>query len=304
VGGFVEMKSEPHYSGEPAMSTTVFASKLVRFSTAILAFIIFLALDLNTVAQPLVPDHYLHILMVIDTDSTVGKSTKADRENIKASILKPIRDLGRHGYLGKVEILEGKEVNKDRILRYFRSLPRWSKFDDRGRRLGGWDTGDTILFYYSGHGGTKGDGQHVLTMTYDNVPRKVVEEEIKRLRPRLSLILTDCCASFASETTYGKKYGGVTAADLRAMRKLFLRGRGIVNINSSEKGKSSYGFDPPVGGLFTNALFTELQEAKEDITWKRLIDKVDDMTPKICKDPKLQQKVWRMSIEVNYKDGG
>jgi hypothetical protein len=247
---------------------------------------------------PLQADHYLHGLMVIDTHADgVGEHTKASRDNIDASILTPIRQLGRNGFLGDVKTLDGNFATKARIVEYFRNLPQYVKFDSYGRRLGGWDNGDTVLFYYNGHGGVV-DGRHVLTMKHGDVARSLIESEIRKLNPRLALILTDCCSTF-SEQAAGS-YGGAAAANLRAMRKLFLRGRGVVNVTAAERGRSAWIFPSPIGGAFTRALAQGLTVAGPGVTWDSLMDDVDRTSRDLTANTGEPQKTWRMRIQVTY----
>ena len=87
---------------------------------------------------------------------------------------------GNTGILS-LRVLTGPDVRPDVIVDYFRNVPAGPN--------------DVLLFYYSGHGATFEGQGHVLTTSHGNLSRDTLRTALTERRPRLSVLLTDCCAS-------------------------------------------------------------------------------------------------------------
>lgn len=121
----------------------------------------------------------------------------------------------------------------------------------------------TLLFYYAGHGGTDPRTGHFLrTPGRLDLSRATLVEEIRRISPRLALVITDCCSTEA--TARLPSVPVPQPPERRVVEDLLLRHRGIVDINGSsyipERGiRQAAFYHPHGGGLFT-AAFTIMFE--------------------------------------------
>ena len=114
---------------------------------------------------------------------------------------------------------------------------------------------DTLVFYWSGHGGYDQQRGHFLKMPNDEwLYRSEVINRIRRKEPRLGVVLTDCCANRA-------RIEGPRAAFQRPpptevaplLDELFFRSRGLVDINACAEGEIASYYENG-GGFFTSAI--------------------------------------------------
>lgn len=117
---------------------------------------------------------------------------------------------------------------------------------------------DTLLFYFSGHGGNDDRGQY-LAFAGGRLYRDELRALLKQKGARLTVIITDCCnqrldgEDFAAPSMDMEPPPAVTPL----FRSLFFEPRGLVDINSSSPGEAAF-FAPlggppeaPIGSLFT-----------------------------------------------------
>lgn len=113
---------------------------------------------------------------------------------------------------------------------------------------------DTIFVYYSGHGANDSRG-HFLLMP-DGTTRLYRDQILSKLqekKPRLSVLMTDSCSTRAS-VGIGAGASAMLAVPERIsplFDNLFLKSRGVVDLNSSSEGEVSIGAIG--GGLMTLA---------------------------------------------------
>ena len=209
-------------------------------------------------------------LLVIDTDAKIA-GLELDGERM-ASVLE--KGLGGTAIL-KLRVLSGDQVGPDAILSYFRSVPSGPN--------------DVLLLYYSGHGATFEGRGHALTTSHGNLMRSTVRSAMEARRPRLTVVLTDCCASLIKPRRMPPTPGAPAPAPPRLsplMRCLFLRHQGTVDVTSSSFGETSWS-NSDIGGFFTKALVGalgtgELAPLDSDkdgfVTWTELFDQVRSET--------------------------
>lgn len=200
--------------------------------------------------QPTTPtseSQRIHALLVIDTASNLA-GLDVDKANMR-SLLEAFERERR----ADVRILEHpREVNRDEILRFFRSLPDVRR--------------DTVLLYYSGHGATDPRRGHYIHPTNGaNVLRSELRNEFTRLNPRLSLLITDCCSNAARLPPFPSS---VFSKDELIAYDLFLRAQGIVDITAATYdprtgvGESAWCDDD--GGFFTSAFRSTVRYGKRE----------------------------------------
>jgi hypothetical protein len=132
---------------------------------------------------------HLYALLVLDTDAAgadeLGIEVDGRRMVGLLSQSFAVKENGDRSKRLSLTVLTGDDVTKDNIQSYYDGLPKDL-------------SSDTVLFYYSGHGGAvlgEDDGQF-LALRSGQVWRKDLSSWIKKHNPRLTLILTDCCSNF------------------------------------------------------------------------------------------------------------
>lgn len=204
---------------------------------------------------------HLHVFMLLDTDDRHGESFRRDGLMI-ANMLED--GLPPSDYT--VRTLMGSDATNEKLLAEISSANV--------------NQDDSVLFYYSGHGGfNRSTEQHLFTLNHSKQPllRSAVRSAIDRHSPRLSVMLSDCCASYLKPEQI-EGYGGGSGDSAKEIpvpilvRKLFFETDGSVDITSSRPGQVSVGL--PEGGVFTLA-FTKVVNAYqfEALTWSNVFEK-------------------------------
>lgn len=216
-------------------------------------------------AQPAVSAR-VHYLLIIDTEAEkIGATTRVDAFNVAKTLLKPLQ---RHGRLGSGRVLAGRSVTPAAVLRTLQLM-----------QIG---PNDTLLVYYTGHGTIMG-GDHVLTMTHGNLRHSLLRRAVLGKRARLSVIMTDACATFTRSTKSVQppekgevaKTGASVEADWNTIQSLFFGQAGLVDVNAAKPGEAAL-CTQGSGGLFTAAL---LQAARHpalfgNSNWRSLLGQV------------------------------
>lgn len=123
----------------------------------------------------------LRVLIVADTDAKEGAACGLDASNLKAVLeagLKKQKLEGRY----TIDTVTGRDVSPAHVLKYYKDL-----------KVG---TNDALVFYYSGHGAYHTKKGHLLTFNQGDLPRASVLAAMQKHRPRLTVVLTDCCAIY------------------------------------------------------------------------------------------------------------
>jgi hypothetical protein len=204
-------------------------------------------------------------LLAIDTDSQIA-GIDEDGRSMTAALTS---GFGNSGIL-ELSVLAGAEVRPGAIVEYFRTV-----------RSG---PNDVLLFYYTGHGGMFEGRGHVLTTSHGNLPRDALRAAMSGRRPRLCVLLSDCCSSVVRRQPQGPAPGApAPRPEVSPMfRCLLLQHRGLVDVTSSSFGEASWS-RPGTGGFFTAALGTALgswgidefdQDKDGFVTWAEVFDQV------------------------------
>ena len=183
-------------------------------------------------------------LIVIDTET--GLAALRSSQMIVEQMLEPLRAEGRC----EITLLRGPDATARGLVEAIRSI--------------GDASSDTVFIYYTGHGATDLGKGHTLTFALGPaLPRSEIRQELAALRPRLGILLTECCSILdvippAKASPAPQGIEPPPDDHVRSTRSLLLRTRGIVDINSSSfepsEGLNEYSFLGDGGGLFTGAL--------------------------------------------------
>src|SRR5438128_7930348 len=140
----------------------------------------------------------VRVLLVLDTLDRMGATWGLDGENIKALFEHAFHKQGLvPGRQYTIDMFTGHQVTVKSVLDYYRNL-------DAGPN-------DTLVFYYSGHGGYHGKNGHfmALTLGHQQLYRNDILQAMDAKNPRLKVLLTDCCANLSGRAWADKEPAGV-----------------------------------------------------------------------------------------------
>lgn len=226
----------------------------------------------------------LHVILVIDVFAINAVKLGVITDGVTMLRLLqtffPDGQSGQHK-LASVKIIIGANVNRDTIIKSIRNIPSKPR--------------DTILFYYSGHGGSDQetfrrlrnpydyDNCHFLATSSGIVYRTEIKRALAACQGQLRIVITDCCANFHSIQATGKslkdessfrqtineksilkdnkdKYLNV-AESKRIAQMLFFDQVGWVSINAAPPSQTTPGFER-TGGMFTFNMVKEINSIK------------------------------------------
>lgn len=199
----------------------------------------------------------LCLLVVADTnDPQIGNSVRVDLDRIRDlfSLHVPENRL-------QTRVLSGRSVSRSNILGAIRSI---------GVRSGK----DTLMLYFSGHGGYDTTNRdHAIKAGRDETYRTDLRQAIQARRPRLAVILTDTCSNYVSRPPRvgaPAPPGGLSPA----FKSLFFDPQGLVDVSCTQPGEFAIGDDN--GGYFTTALCEYLSlRASSALTWSQVVKSVN-----------------------------
>jgi len=121
----------------------------------------------------------VRFLIVADSDAKEGAACALDGRNLKAVLE---AGLGRQKLDGRytIDVITGRDVAPANVLKYYEDL-----------NVG---ANEALVFYYSGHGAYHSTKGHLLTFLQGDLARASVLAAMQKHRPRLAVVLTDCCA--------------------------------------------------------------------------------------------------------------
>jgi hypothetical protein len=157
----------------------------MRFARRILVLTIYFA-GLATPAFGQEEAARVRILLVLDTLDRMGATWGLDGENMSALFDHAFRKQGLvKGRHYTIDMFTGNRVTPKAVLDYYRTL-----------NVG---PNEALVFYYSGHGGYHGTKGHFMALTIGHQPlyRNDVLAAMEAKKPRLKVVLTDCCANLS-----------------------------------------------------------------------------------------------------------
>src|SRR5262245_53671531 len=206
----------------------------------------------------------VRILLIIDTHGLNADANgfAADKDSMKKVIKEAMRDQNLEDRY-TLDILHGADATPARVLAYYRGLKVAPT--------------DALLCYYSGHGGAHKGGGHFLELKAGRLQRDELRKAMEGKRPRLVVLLSDCCADYGDvplsrilladdgKMDAGKKKRdpGARQNTLRSprgetLRHLLFHGRGVVDITACDLGKVAFS-SRRRGGYFTLTLVNLLR---------------------------------------------
>lgn len=141
---------------------------------------------------------------------------------------------------------------------------------------------DTVVLYYSGHGGVDDRGSY-FELAGGKLYRDEVRRRLKAKNARLAAILSDCCNSRSDgrAQTAPRAIFPRPEAFTPLFQSLFVRPAGFVDVTACAPGQSAF-FTPPrqdsgtvPGSLFTKALaFWAEENSQREASWDELVNEV------------------------------
>ena len=221
-----------------------------------------------TRATPLPRIEKMFLFVVANTnDATVGKSTETDLKNVSGLFNSLASNLG----ITKVipVYISGTGYSKAAVEKALLALEAQKPAPI-----------DIVVFYFSGHGfRLPGDQSKYPRMSFrtaknkankevgDNITLEEVYKRINALKPRVNLVLGDCCNTDIYEnpvlgTDMIKPKGGGSLGyfNMESAKKLFLPAMPLsIIVSSVEKDHLSVGH-PDIGGYYTHFFTAELEK--------------------------------------------
>ncbi len=123
----------------------------------------------------------VRFLIVADSAAKQGAACALDGANLKAVLE---AGLGRQKLSGRytIDVIAGRDVTPRRVLQYYQDLKLKAN--------------EALVFYYSGHGAYHRSRGHLLTFNQGDLSCAAVLAAMQRHKPRLAVVLTDCCAAY------------------------------------------------------------------------------------------------------------
>lgn len=159
---------------------------------------------------------------------------------------------------------------------------------------------DVVVFYYSGHGAFHPKEGHMLTPVNPNVEflrRSTVRDHLLKKSPRLTVIVTDCCANVIEGNLPPQRLRAPEPPEkLSPLLEVLFAYSGIVDMMSSQPGESSWPRTAKSGGYFTYYFVNYLERNRDNwTTWQdiqRVVSKeVDEDTQKtIFNNPEVLKR--------------
>jgi Caspase domain len=141
----------------------------------------------------------VRVLLALDTDDKEGRTWGLDGENMRALIEHMVKKQGLEGRV-VIDHFIGAKVTPQFVLDFFRKL-------DVGPN-------DAVMFYFSGHGAYDKKKGHFMAFKRGFLFREALLTAMDKKKPRLRVVLTDCCANYTDQRGMPGLPGDLSAAML------------------------------------------------------------------------------------------
>lgn len=224
--------------------------------------------DETTKAVPVARKEKMYLIVVANTlDATVGKSAVTDLKNVSTLFKNLASNLGIATVVPLY--ISGNDYSKTAVEAALLALESQKPAPI-----------DIVVFYFSGHGfRLAGDNSMYPRMSFrtasnkakkevgENMPLEDVYKRINALKPRVSLVLGDCCNAdiyenpvLGTDMIKPKGGGALGSFNVDAAAKLFLPTVPLsIIVGSVKKNHLSIGH-PDIGGYYTHFFLSELQK--------------------------------------------
>jgi len=148
---------------------------------------------------------------------------------------------------------------------------------------------DTIVFFYSGHGSFDAStGRQYLEQATGKLYRDELLARIERRKPRLSVLLTDCCNNIVNDVPGSRKAGAAPYVQVPnsfspLFENLFVDCTGTADLTSSQPGELSFVINVEDGSIFTQAFVDVVRQNRTngDMYWRSFTDGLSRESGKI-----------------------
>lgn len=158
----------------------------------------------------------------------------------------------RHEFVGSSTILQGSQCTSAEIKKAVSSINA--------------NPNDTIVVYYSGHGGYDQNG-HFLALKGGRFYRKEIAKILTQKSVRLSVFVTDACNGYSGEVPQNQAglagAHAFTTDGMTTFESLLMNHRGVIDINAADKDQFGWS-DTAIGGYFTFQFAKHLTSSDEN----------------------------------------
>lgn len=173
----------------------------------------------------------------------------------------------------------------------------------------------TVLFYFSGHGGQRGETTYLLPYDCDEkslgktaISSRELAAALAPLRSQKVLLVFDCCHAGGLELPAGKGADGNEPAPPPVWPGLseeaqseLLQGRGWVLYASSEAGERSYVWQGARNGIFTKHLLDGLRGGRaSDDGYVRIFELYEHLVSRVQREMPRQRPRFKCSVNDNF----
>ncbi len=209
------------------------------------------------------------LFLLTDDDPRIGETVRADYQLLSGLFQQQLRPAERAPRI-VLRGSQGQLRSRDMILREIRDL------------VGKVGPDDTLLVWYSGHGAYHRESRtHLFTIDDRTVLRRdEVLAEMLRARARLTVLVSDCCATITRRPPPPRSFAPKSKPEKeprRPLAELLLGHRGVVDINSCAPGQAALGrVNEPA--LFTITFAAEVRaefgKTEGFLTWQAFFRRV------------------------------
>ncbi len=220
-------------------------------------------------AQPKGEASKVRVLLVLDTDDQMGQTWGLDGDNVRLLIEHMVKKQGLEGRV-TIDHFTGAKCSPREVLDYYAKLDT--------------NEDEALFFYFSGHGGYSKAKGHLMAFTRGPLYRKDLLAAMDKRKPRLRVVLTDCCANdIGSPPPRGN---GVKAAQERDQRRPPVE-EPVGNRQSAEPPGQEFPLHPGLAlrpttpkarveePAFTLARGVDIRTLKGKIAYEELLGKTD-----------------------------